>query len=33
MIEVADLRAALLVLNDSVSTPRPRNVVRLEAVR
>ena len=33
MIEVADLRAALLILNDSVSTPRPSNVVRLEAVR
>jgi DNA repair protein RadA/Sms len=30
--EVTDLRAALLVLNDSVSTSRPSNVVRLEAV-
>jgi DNA repair protein RadA/Sms len=33
LIDVADLRAAMLVLNDSVSTPRPSNVVRLEAVR
>jgi DNA repair protein RadA/Sms len=32
LIDVADLRAALLVLNDSVSTPRPANVVPLEAV-
>jgi hypothetical protein len=32
LIDVADLGAALLVLNDSVSTPRPGNVVRLEAV-
>jgi DNA repair protein RadA/Sms len=33
LIEVADLRAALLLLNDSVSTPRPDNVVRLEVAR
>jgi DNA repair protein RadA/Sms len=33
MIEVADVRAALLILNDSVSIPRPGSVVRLEAVR
>jgi DNA repair protein RadA/Sms len=33
IIEVADLKAALLVLNDSVSTPRPSNVVRLEVAR
>jgi DNA repair protein RadA/Sms len=32
LIDVADLRAALMVLNDSVSTPRPDNVVRLEVV-
>jgi DNA repair protein RadA/Sms len=32
LIEVADLRSALLVFNDSVSAPRPRNVVPLEAV-
>ena len=32
VIDVADLRAALLVLNDSISTPRPTNVVPLEAV-
>jgi DNA repair protein RadA/Sms len=33
LIEVANLHAALLVLNDSVSTARPSNVARLEAVR
>ena len=33
LIDVADLPAALLVLNDSVSTPRPSNVVPLEVVR
>jgi DNA repair protein RadA/Sms len=33
LIDVADLSAALLVLNDSVSTPRPSNVVPLELVR
>jgi len=32
IIDVADLGAALLVLNDSVSTPRPTNVVHLEVV-
>ena len=32
LIEVADLHSALLLLNDSISTPRPRNVVRLEVV-
>jgi len=31
-IEVTDLRAALCVLNDSVSTPRPANVVSLHRV-
>ena len=33
LVEVTDLGAALLVLNDSVSTPRPRHDVRLEVVR
>jgi DNA repair protein RadA/Sms len=33
LIEVADLDAALMVLNNSVSTPRPSNAVRLEVVR
>ncbi|MDQ1703911.1 MAG: hypothetical protein QOF18_277 [Frankiaceae bacterium] len=33
LIEVADLSAALLVLNDSVSTPRPDNVIRLDVAR
>ncbi|HEX4654289.1 MAG TPA: DNA repair protein RadA [Mycobacteriales bacterium] len=33
LIEVADLDAALMVLNNSVSTPRPTNAVRLEVVR
>ena len=33
LIDVADLDAALLVLNNSVSTPRPRNDVHLELVR
>ena len=33
LIDVADLAAALLVVNDSVSTPRPSNVVPLELVR
>jgi DNA repair protein RadA/Sms len=32
-VEVGDLRAALRVLNDSVSTPRPGNVARLDLVR
>jgi DNA repair protein RadA/Sms len=31
-VGVADLRSALLVLNDSVSTRRPDNVVRLDAL-
>jgi DNA repair protein RadA/Sms len=33
LIEVTDLADALLVLNDSVSTRRPDNVVRLDIVR
>src|SRR3954470_5736103 len=32
LVEVSDLRSALLVFNDSVSAQRPRNVVPLEAV-
>jgi len=32
-VEVTDLRAALCVLNDSVSTPRPANVAHLNLVR
>jgi DNA repair protein RadA/Sms len=32
-IEVADLRAALRIFNDSVSTPRPANVATLNLVR
>jgi len=33
LIEVADLADAMGVLNDSVSTPRPDNVVRLDVAR
>jgi DNA repair protein RadA/Sms len=33
LVPAADLHAALLVLNDSVSTRRPDNVVRLDLVR
>jgi DNA repair protein RadA/Sms len=33
LIEVTDLAGALMVLNDSVSTPRPDNVVRLDVAR
>jgi DNA repair protein RadA/Sms len=33
LVEVSDLAAALLVLNDSVSTPRPTNVVPLDLAR
>jgi DNA repair protein RadA/Sms len=32
-IEVTDLRAALRVLNDSATTPRPANVTHLDLVR
>jgi DNA repair protein RadA/Sms len=32
-VEVTDLRAALRVLNDSISTPRPANVAHLDLVR
>jgi DNA repair protein RadA/Sms len=31
-IEVTDLRAALCILNDSISTPRPANVAALNRV-
>jgi DNA repair protein RadA/Sms len=33
LIEVRDVQAALLLLNDSIPTPRPGNVVRLEVAR
>jgi len=33
LVEVSDLRSALLLLNDSVSTPRPGNVVPIDVAR